>query len=149
MPRPRLYEEVDKEMKLEELVNIEFMYLWIYSRRKKSIKSGRGYKLAEIKHSIKLFMKSIFMRKEYHISFSNIGNKSRYYIIRRKSPGAGFFSNYLYVLTHICYAIERGYKPVVDMQHYSTLYNEDAPINETLNCWKYYYTQPKGICCIK
>lgn len=70
---------------------------------------------------------------------------SPYYIIRRNPPGAGFFSNYLYVASHICYALEKGYKPVVDMENYETLYSENRPINGTKNSWEYYYRQPKDV----
>ena len=81
--------------------------------------------------------------RRYHISFFNIWKKdSRYYIIFRMPPGAGFFSNYMYVLAHIQYAVEHGYKPVIDMENYSTLYNEEGEWRGTKNAWEYYFEQP-------
>lgn len=68
-----------------------------------------------------------------------------YYIIRRVPLGEGFFSNYFYVLSHVRYALENGYFPVVDMQNYKTLYSEDEAINGTDNTWEYYFEAMKGI----
>ena len=53
--------------------------------------------------------------------------------IIRRTGDAGFFSNYIYILGHIQYAIKRSYKPVVNMQNYKTAYNQDTVVNETLN----------------
>lgn len=68
-----------------------------------------------------------------------------YYIIRRKSPGAGFFSNYFYVLSHLNYANKRGWISVVDMQNYPTLYTEEKELFGTKNGWEYYFKQPGRI----
>jgi hypothetical protein len=53
---------------------------------------------------------------------------NKYYIIRRTPLGAGLYSNFHYVLTHIIYALKNKYIPVVDMQNYKTYFNEDYPI---------------------
>lgn len=90
-------------------------------------------------------IKKVIERK-YHISPSNLfTHKGRYYIIRRRAPWAGFFANYLYVACHIQYAFEHGYIPVVDMENYPTLYNEDHAINGSVNGWEYYFEQPNGV----
>lgn len=68
-----------------------------------------------------------------------------YYIIRRLSPWEGFFSNYFYVLSHIQYAAEKGWIPVVDMENYPSLYSEDTPVNGSMNAWEYYFRQPGGV----
>lgn len=67
-----------------------------------------------------------------------------YYIVRRTLSwgGTGFFSNYFYALSHIAYAKEKGWVPVVDMRNYRTLYSENHPIRGTLNAWEYYFLQP-------
>lgn len=78
----------------------------------------------------------------YGISPVNMFKKHRYYIIRRKPPGAGFFSNYIYVLTHILYAEDKGWAPVVDMARFKTLYSEPDLYHGTDNAWEYYYHQP-------
>lgn len=67
-----------------------------------------------------------------------------YYIVRRCLGwgGVGFFSNYLYALTHIAYAKDRGWIPVVDMRNYRTLYSENHPVNGSRNDWNHYFLQP-------
>lgn len=67
-----------------------------------------------------------------------------YYIVRRSLNwgDAGFFSNWLYALTHVAYAKEKGWIPVIDMRNYRTLYSEDHPVNGTRNAWEYYFEQP-------
>lgn len=64
---------------------------------------------------------------------------SRYYIIRRQELGAGFFSNYYWVLGHLVFARRMGYIPVVDMLNFKTLYSEDVPIEGEMNAWNYYF----------
>ena len=67
-----------------------------------------------------------------------------YYIVRRCLGwgGVGFFSNYLYALTHIAYAKDNGWIPVVDMSNYRTLYSENHPVNGSRNDWDHYFLQP-------
>ena len=70
---------------------------------------------------------------------------AKYYIIIRSHRGAGFFSNYVWVLGHVIFARKLGYIPVVDMEHYPTLYSEDQPINGTSNAWNYYFEDVSDI----
>lgn len=66
-------------------------------------------------------IKTIYYKKsEKHvIRLKNIG-RQHYYIIRRPAPGGGFFSNWIWVLAHICYAKKHDYICVVDQQNYLT-----------------------------
>lgn len=64
---------------------------------------------------------------------------NKYYIIRRGNLGAGFFSNYYWVMGHLVFALKWGYIPVVDMLNYRTLYSEDTPVGGELNAWNYYF----------
>lgn len=66
-----------------------------------------------------------------------------FYVIRRISD-SGFFSNVFFVMGHICYAVKKGYVPIVDMQNYSTLYNEKEKIRNTMNAWEYYFKQTEN-----
>ena len=91
------------------------------------------------------------LRENYYARmFSKKGSKKLdkakpiYYIIRRKPRSGGFFSNYIYVLGHIVYAVEQGLYPVVDMEHYATFYSEKQPVEGTRNAWEYYFKQPSG-----
>lgn len=91
------------------------------------------------------FRRKYFNRNEYPLEKKynpqGINDKRVIYIIRRISD-SGFFSNVFYVLGHICYANEMGYLPVVDMENYKTLYNEECNVDETKNAWEYYFYQP-------
>lgn len=62
----------------------------------------------------------LFKKRREHIKNKR---KEIYYVIRRKPPGSGFFSNYLYVLGHIVYGIENHMIPIVDMETYETFYS--------------------------
>ena len=68
-----------------------------------------------------------------------------YYIIRRKPLGEGFFSNYFYVLSHIIYADKHGWKSVVDMQNYRTLYSQENGFEGVKNAWECYFRQPDEV----
>lgn len=65
--------------------------------------------------------------------------RAKYYIIYRTAGGAGFFSNYMWVLGHIIFARRLGYIPVVDMENYPTLYSEDRAVGGETNAWNYYF----------
>lgn len=65
--------------------------------------------------------------------------KAKYYIICRTAGGAGFFSNYMWVLGHAVFACKLGYIPVVDMENYPTLYSEEGLVGYEKNAWNYYF----------
>lgn len=65
--------------------------------------------------------------------------EAKYYIIVRSEGGAGFFSNYMWVLGHVVFARKLGYIPVVDMKNFPTLYSEEMPIDGVDNAWNYYF----------
>lgn len=71
--------------------------------------------------------------------------RAKYYIIYRPEGGAGFFSNYVWVLGHIVLARRLGYIPVVDMKNYPTLYSEDVPVEGIDNAWNYYFQDVDGV----
>ena len=62
-------------------------------------------------------------------SFGNKNPDKTFFVIRLYPPAAGFLADYNYVLGYMKYAYDNGWIPVVDMQNYQTLYNEelDAP----------------------
>ena len=73
-------------------------------------------------------------------SFGNLNKKKIFYVIRR-SPGAGLFSNLIYVLNHLKIASRHNFIPFVDMQNFFTIYNEINKVDKTLNSWEYYFKQ--------
>lgn len=64
-----------------------------------------------------------------------------YYIIRRRDPSVGLFSNYAVFAGHIKYALQHGYIPVVDMQNYPNSYLPPELLGKE-NAWEYYFEQP-------
>lgn len=96
------------------------------------------------KVALKNFAKRIIERR-YSFSLKFLKTPHHYYIIRRHKPWAGFFANYLFVATHIEYAISKGYIPVVDMENFATLYNEDHLVDGIANAWEYYFSQPHQV----
>ena len=60
-------------------------------------------------------------------SFGELNKKKRFYVIRR-TPGAGLFSNVIYVLNHISIAKKHGFIPIVDMDNFRSIYNENKLI---------------------
>ena len=69
----------------------------------------------------------------------------KYYVISRPAPGAGFFSNYYWVLGHVVFAKKFGYIPVVDMLNYKTLYSEEDAVDGERNAWNYYFENVDAI----
>lgn len=90
-------------------------------------------------NTINGFMKSV--KDFYHLEGYYLRKrvKAKYYVIFRSEGGAGFFSNYMWVLGHIVLARKLGYLPVVDMKHYPTLYSEEMPVDGVDNAWNYYF----------
>ena len=70
-------------------------------------------------------------------------NKEIFYIIKR-TPGAGLFSNFIFVLNHIKLADSLSLKPIVDMENFPTIYNESKLVNKSKNAWNYYFTNKKN-----
>lgn len=101
-------------------------------------------------------LKTSFQNLMYYIenrelkrSFGNKNPDKTIYIIRGINDKSGFYNgpilnllaNYFYVLTHIQYAREKGYIPVVDQKNYPVYNSSDEVINGTLNAWEYYWEQ--------
>lgn len=68
----------------------------------------------------------------------SIDDKSRFYI----GPKNNLLANYFYVLSHIQYAINNGWIPIIDQLNYPVYNSVDFPINGTMNAWEYYWKQP-------
>ncbi len=64
----------------------------------------------------------------------------KYYTIIHPHP-AGFFSDFFYVLGHMVIADKYGLIPVVDMERYPSLYQDDPPYNGISNAWEQFFTQ--------
>lgn len=87
-------------------------------------------------------MKKFYYRERTINKINGPKTSKRIYIIRRPPKDFGFFSNFFYVLGHLVYADKNGYAPVIDMENYPTLYNENKLCKNTKNSWEYYFYQP-------
>jgi TfoX/Sxy family transcriptional regulator of competence genes len=67
--------------------------------------------------------------------------KPTYYIIRRMSENTGLLTHYRLVMGHVCYALSKGWLPVVDMQNYANPYLAPEKLGKE-NAWEYYFEQP-------
>lgn len=80
--------------------------------------------------------------KVYVRSCGELNQDKLFYVIRRNGGGAGFFSNFVHVLSHIKIADNLNMIPVVDFENFKTYYNESNLINGKKNAWEYYFSQP-------
>tara|TARA_X000000950_G_scaffold205530_1_gene247243 strand:- start:19653 stop:20663 length:1011 start_codon:yes stop_codon:yes gene_type:complete len=94
-----------------------------------------NYNANALQYSKKLIIKNI------EISFAKLGSKNKnkvFYVIKR-TPGAGLFSNVIFVLNHLLIAKRHHFIPIIDMQNFPTIYNENNRIDNTKNSWEYYF----------
>ncbi len=79
-------------------------------------------------------------RKIFNVIGGDLNPDKTFYVIQRH-PGTGIFSNLTFVVNHIKIALDMGFIPIVDMENYTSIYNERKKILNTLNSWEYYYEQ--------
>jgi hypothetical protein len=72
------------------------------------------------------------------LNFGNNNSEIKFYVIKR-SPGAGFFSNLIYILNHLKIADEKKFTPIIDMENFPTNYNQKNNINGIKNLWELYF----------
>lgn len=82
--------------------------------------------------------------------FGNLNPDKTFYVIRGVASCSRFYigvnlnllANYSYVISHLQYATEKGWIPIVDQQNYPVYNSEAFPVNGTTNAWEYYWCQP-------
>lgn len=108
------------------------------------------------KYKLKTAIKNIFyhfLTRERKACFGLENPNETIYIIRSLAEKSPFYigpvhnllANYFYVLSHICYAREKGWIPVVDQLNYPVYNSHETPINSTRNPWEYFWEQPGGV----
>ena len=66
----------------------------------------------------------------YSIKSFGEKNKNKIFYVINRSPGGGMFSNLNFVIHHLLIAEKFKFTPIIDMQNFSTFYNEKVKINE-------------------
>ena len=62
-------------------------------------------------------------RKIFNVLGGKLNPEKNFYVIQRH-PGYGIFSNLTFVINHIKIALDMGFIPIVDMENFTTIYNE-------------------------
>tara|TARA_B100000579_G_scaffold391590_1_gene366920 strand:+ start:249 stop:1280 length:1032 start_codon:yes stop_codon:yes gene_type:complete len=85
-------------------------------------------------------MQKRILGKNYkYIVKENYKNKNKVFYVIRRSPGSGMFSNVNYVINHLKVCDQYNFIPIIDMENFTTIYNEREKINNTYNAWEYYF----------
>jgi len=94
-----------------------------------------------------IFYKNENKIKNINVVFNkklNFGKKNKnkiFYVIKKNYAPNGFFSLITFVMEHLLYAKKKSYIPIVDMENFLNPYNEKEKINNSFNCWEYYFKQ--------
>lgn len=108
---------------------------------------SKNYKYITLTEIIKQVYNILRYKNFYYIERkknSNFNEKTIYYLIRRTPPGSGFFSNFHLTLTHLDYALENGYKPLIDYGNYSNYIYGKKSNKDFRNYWDDYFLQPNN-----
>lgn len=93
-----------------------------------------------------------FQTRERRRSYGNENPDVIYYVIRSIRDKSPFYTgpvhnlmaNYFYVLSHLQYAEERGWIPVVDQLNYPVYNSLPGKAGGRENAWEYFWEQPNG-----
>ena len=66
-------------------------------------------------------------------------NKNKIFYIINRSPGAGLFSNLTFIINHLKICEQFNFIPIIDMENFTTIYNEKEKIDSSYNAWDYYF----------
>ena len=91
-----------------------------------------------------------YLTRERKVRFGDLNKDKTFYIIRsinHKSrfyvgPVNNLFANYFYVISHLQYAKNNGWIPVVDQLNYPVYNSVSCSINGSNNAWEYFWKQP-------
>ena len=86
-----------------------------------------------------IIKKNILGKNYKYLIQKNDRNKKKVFYVIRRSPGAGMFSNITYIINHLKICDQYNFIPVIDMQNFTTIYNEKGKVNDTYNAWEYYF----------
>jgi hypothetical protein len=113
-------------------INIVSKFLILLLQKKKFLFDNPAKPLFNIN---KKFINLIAFKKYYYGN----KNKNKKFLIINRSPGSGLFSNLNFVLNFIYLAKKKKFIPIIDMENFPTIYNDNKKINKTNNSWEYYF----------
>ena len=103
----------------------------------KKILTNTGPKiLNSVKKKKKKF--DFFLASANFINYNKKRDNKIFYLINR-SPGSGLFSNITFILNHLKICENFNFIPIIDMENFTTIYNEKNKIQGKLNAWEYYF----------
>jgi hypothetical protein len=78
---------------------------------------------------------------ELNFEYKSFGKKNpkKVFFVIKRSPGAGFFANLVFVIHNLYICDKLNMTPVIDMENYQTFYNCKNKINNSFNSWNYYF----------
>lgn len=102
---------------------------------------------------LKLAVKNLIYHLLYRERRKTYGKENpdkTFYVIRGVKSDSRFYigvnlnllANFSYVISHLLYAQEKGWIPIVDQLHYPVYNKEAFPINGSDNPWEYFWNQP-------
>ena len=84
-----------------------------------------------------------YTHRQRRCSYGDEHPDKTFYVIGVPYTTAGLFAIVKSVFCHICYAHQKGYVPVIDMQHFRSQLT-DANYADSHNAWELYFKQPGG-----
>jgi hypothetical protein len=90
---------------------------------------------------IKPYFLYMLRKKEYKKSYGGENNDKKFYIIGFPRGKDGLLFIILCNLSHISYALNKGYIPVVDLQNFDNQYLDPGTLYKD-NSWEYFFDQP-------
>lgn len=85
---------------------------------------------------------SKYRYRERRCSYGENHPDKTFYVIGVHYPTAGLFAIVKSVFCHICYAYQKGFIPIVDMQNFKSQLSDNNDTNT--NAWELYFQQPGG-----
>ena len=83
-----------------------------------------------------------YTHRQRRCSYGSENPDRTFYVIGVSYPTAGLFAIVKSVFCHICYAYQKGFIPVVDMQNFKSQLSDKN--NTNTNAWELYFQQPEG-----
>ncbi len=80
-------------------------------------------------------IKKLHLKKK---TFGKLNEDKIFYVIKR-SPGTGMFSNITFILNHLKICKQYKFIPIIDMENFSSIYNERINFRNNFNAWNYYF----------